>query len=368
MELKNIAVVGAAGFAGIEAVRHVLGHPGFRLIAVSSDSDSGKSLSDLYPALIGKTDMKFVEHATIESMAGLDAVILAVPHTAAMHMAPRLLARGVAVFDLSADFRLKDSAVYEKWYGTKHTAPHLLSSAIYGLPEINRALLHNKYLEGAQSAFNASGVGAPKPPVLIACPGCYPTASILAIAPALVADYVTDDPVIINAISGVSGAGRSANQTTHYCAADENLNAYGVMTHRHTPEIAQLVAWEAGRELPVVFTPHLAPLKRGLVSTATLRIRPGVSASMLLNLYNAAYEAEPFVSLLPYGQMPKTSSVVGTNCAQVGIAYDERSSVLVASCAIDNLGKGSASQAIQCANVVFGLSETCGLTTIPGVV
>jgi N-acetyl-gamma-glutamyl-phosphate reductase len=266
-------------------------------------------------------------------------------------MAPALLDAGVNVFDLSADFRLKDPAVFEHWYGAEHTAPELLSKAVYGLPELYRSQI----------------VQAGKP-ALIACPGCYPTASALAAAPALAAGLTTPAPVVINAISGVTGAGRKATATTHYCSVDENVNAYGVTTHRHTPEIAQTFSIEAGRAVSVVFTPHLAPLKRGLLATATIALQAGVDAEVLEVAYLTAYSDEPFVRLLPAGTMPRTESVVGSNCAHVGIAYDAPTNTLVASCAIDNLGKGAAAQAIQCANVVFGFKETVGLTAIPPVV
>jgi N-acetyl-gamma-glutamylphosphate reductase len=424
METVNVAVVGGVGYAGSELVRYLLGHPWFRLVAVTSDSEAGRPLAEVYPALAERTGLVLVEHQTINAMTDLDAVFLAVPHTAGMEMVPRLLARGISVFDLSADFRLKDVAVYEKWYGVKHTAPELIAHSVYGLPEINRSLLYQKYQERTAAAFPVSTRGAavdslsganfsaginpsaglsaglsagvssglsagfsaganyapemlsPFPanpsaevdPVLVACPGCYPTASILAVAPALVMGFAADGPVIINAISGVSGAGRSLRHDTLFCSVNENVNAYGVATHRHTPEIAQAFAWETGRELPVVFTPHLAPLTRGLLSTVTLKIKPGVSASALENAFTAAYAEEAFVHLLPYGVMPRTSSVAGTNNAQVGIRLNEEAGVLIASCAIDNLGKGAASQAIQCANIVFGFEETSGLVTIPGLV
>jgi N-acetyl-gamma-glutamyl-phosphate reductase len=376
METKNVAVIGGAGYAGIELVRYLLGHPGFRLMAVTSDGDAGKPLAELYPALVDRTELVFTEHGTIEAMSDLDAVFLAVPHTVAMSMAPKLLARGVSVFDLSADFRLKDAAVYEKWYGVAHAAPELLPCAIYGLPEINRSLLYQRYqerLSSTPSPMDAFFVINPPPPsvpnpALVACPGCYPTASILAIAPVLVVGFAAAGPVVINAISGVSGAGRTPRQDIQFCSVNENVNAYGVTTHRHIPEIAQALAWEAERPVTVVFTPHLAPMTRGLLATVTLQVKPGVSMAAIESVYKVAYTEEPFVQLLPYGTMPRTASVVGTNNAQVGIMLDEEAGMLIASCAIDNLGKGAASQAIQCANIVFGFDESTGLITNPGIV
>jgi N-acetyl-gamma-glutamyl-phosphate reductase len=367
MEVRNVAVVGGAGYAGIELVRYLLGHPGFRLIAVTSDGDAGKPLAELYPALTGRTELVFIEHSAIDAMADLDAVFLAVPHTAAMAQVPKLLARGINVFDLSADFRLKDAAVYEQWYGVAHAAPELLPCAIYGLPEINRSLLYQRYQERLADASLPSAPSLPSP-ALVACPGCYPTASVLAVAPALVVGFAAPGTIVINAISGVSGAGRSPQQGTQFCSVNENVNAYGVTTHRHIPEIAQALAWEAGKQVPFVFTPHLAPLTRGLLATVTLQVKAGVTASALESVYQVAYAEEPFVRVLPYGTMPRTASVMGTNNAQVGIMLDEAVGTLIACCVIDNLGKGAASQAIQCANIVFGFDEVLGLATNPGVV
>ena len=362
MEVKKVAVVGGAGYAGIELVRYILGHPGFNLVAVTSDNDVGKPLTSLYPALLGKTNLAFSPHSAIDSLAELDAVFLAVPHTAAMAMAPKLVSQGRIIFDLSADFRLKDIRTYEQWYGAVHTAPELVAGAVYGLPEINRSLLLQKC---AERIMNLSPVDNP---VLIACPGCYPTASILAVAPALVMGAVDEDaPIVINALSGVTGAGRAAKHTSHYCTVDENVNAYSVATHRHTPEIVQVLSWEAGMPVQVVFTPHLIPMKRGLLATVAIQVKKKITADQLKAAYQEVYGDEPFVQVLPYGAMPRTASVAMTNNAQIGLMLDEFTHTLIVGCAIDNLGKGAASQAIQCANIVFDFDETTGLLATPGV-
>jgi N-acetyl-gamma-glutamyl-phosphate reductase len=347
----KVAVVGAAGYAGVELVRHVLNHPQFELVLATSDGDAGNELVDLYPGLRGVTDLRFAPHAAAGLQGGLDLAFLAVPHTAAMTIAPQLLDAGVSVFDLSADFRLKDAAVYEQWYGVAHTAVELLDKAVYGLPELNRG-----QIETAGS------------PALIACPGCYPTASALAALPALTSGFKAAGPVIVNALSGVSGAGRSNISSTHYCHANENANAYGVTTHRHTPEIAQSYSQAAASKVEVLFTPHLVPMKRGLLATVVLPLQPDVDAEQLQDAYSQAYADEPFVEFLSFGQMPQTASVSGSNRAQVGIALDAATRQLVASCAIDNLGKGAASQAIQCANIVLGLDEASGLDQIAPIV
>ena len=266
-------------------------------------------------------------------------------------LTPELLERGVTVLDLSADYRLHDAAVYEDWYATPHTSPELLKETVYGLPELNRSGLAT--LAQRRSRGEA---------VLVAVPGCYPTATALAAAPALEQGLATGDLVIADAISGVSGAGRGCNARTHFCHANESVEAYGVAKHRHTPEIEQTLSEVAGREMSVVFTPHLAPLTRGLLSTVYLEAAPGVTSADVQAAYERAYANEPLVTALPAGQMPATSSVFGTARAQVGVALDDRRRrTIIASCAIDNLGKGAAAQAVQCANAVLGLPETAGL-------
>jgi N-acetyl-gamma-glutamyl-phosphate reductase len=355
MEKYKVAVVGAAGYVGIELVHLILEHPEFELLLVTSDAEAGKSLAEVYPALTGKTDLHFSSLVELTGLAAsiyLDAVFLAVPHTAAMMLVPTFLKQGVSVFDLSADFRLKNAMVYEAWYNVQHTAPTLLADAIYGLPELKRVQLY----EAMQARTNRNK------PVLVACPGCYPTASALAIAPALVSGAAEEQQIIsINALSGVSGTGKKPTEKSHFCSINENAYAYSATLHRHTPEIEQTLTDEAGYPVYVQFTPHLIPLTRGLLATAVIRIKAGLNAEMLRTVYRTAYESEPFVYLLPAGQMPQTYHVRGSNNAQVGIAFDARTDMLVVSCAIDNLDKGAASQAIQSANIVFGLDETAGL-------
>jgi len=356
--MYSAAVIGAAGFAGAEIVRLLLAHPAFELDTISSDSEAGKALQEVYPYFAGRTKLVFecTDVLMAAAQGALDLVFLAVPHTAAMELAPTLLKQGVSVIDLSADFRLQDEATYESWYGQKHTAPELLARAVYGLPEVYRSDL--EALATGRVDRNESA--------LVANPGCYPTASTLAALPILEAGLADPEAVVvINAISGVSGAGKKATETTHFCSVDENINAYGVTTHRHTPEIAQTFSHLAQREVKVQFTPHLAPLSRGMVSTVALPLSRDavgmVSAEQIQELYEDRYAEEAFVQVLPRGAMPKSSSVIFSNYAQVGVAYDASTHMVVASCAIDNLGKGAASQAVQCANIIFGLDESTGL-------
>ncbi len=345
-------IVGGAGFAGIELVRILLQHPDFELVCVTSDAYAGKPLSSVYPAFIGRTNLKFASNDDAD-LSGLDVAFLAVPHTAALEHAPGLLAQGVSVIDLSADFRLKDAAVYESYYGTEHTQPGLLANAAFGLPELFR-----------EDLAHAAAARDAKQAVLVGCAGCYPTATSLAAAPAIKAGLAADEgAVVVDAISGVTGAGKKATERTHFCFANDDLEAYGLVTHRHTPEIEQILGL-SGR---VVFTPHLAPLNRGLLSTVTIPLAQGCglsSTAHLVELYQDFYDGSTFVEALPEGCMPKTSSVVGTNYAQVGVAYSGRTNSLIAVGAIDNLCKGAAGQAVQCANIVFGLQESAGLASI----
>jgi len=345
--VTRVAVVGAAGYAGVEAVRWVLGHPHLELAAVTSAADAGKPLAATYPALAVHTEARFVAPDADAICAAADVAILSVPHTAALALAPTLIERGLTVIDLSADFRLTDAAVYETWYGTAHTAPALLGDAVYGCPELDRTRL-----PGAQ---------------LVACPGCYPTATILAAMPALEAGVWTGGTVVVDAKSGVSGAGRSPSAASHFVAANEATSAYKVGTHRHTPEMEQALTTAAGTPVGVLFTPHLVPMSRGLLSTVYLSVDAGLSLSDAIDLYHARYADEPFVRVCATGECASTAEVRGTNNAVVSVHVDERSSMLVASCAIDNLGKGAAGQGIQCLNAVLGLPETTGLLS-PGPV
>lgn len=343
-------IIGAAGYAGAELVRILSRHPEFDLRVITSSTDEGMRISELYPAFTGVCDLVFEAHNTT-SLADCDVVFMATPHTAAMTLVPDLLAADVSVFDLSADFRLKDPALFEKWYGTAHTQASLLGTAAFGLPEITEAELDE-----------ARKLHAQHHPTLVACAGCYPTATSLAAYPAVT---LSEGVVVVDAISGVTGAGRSASARTHYCSANGNFEAYGVASHRHTPEIEQILGIE-GR---LVFTPHLAPANRGLLSTVTMQLsaeaRARHSFDSLYELYADTYgERYPFVTLLPKGTMPRTDAVVGTNEAHVGIAYQESTGSLIAVCAIDNLGKGAAGQAVQCANIVCGFDQRCGLETV----
>ena len=344
-------IVGAAGFAGIELVRVALRHPEFELVAVTSNELAGTPVAKEYPCFTGATDLAFSRHDD-PVLDQCDVVFLAVPHTAAMAMAPRIVDRGGVVVDLSADFRLKDPAVYEQWYKVPHTQTELLKRAAFGLPE----LFPDDLVAAAQQRKEGKGA-------VVGCAGCYPTATTLAAAPAVRLGLVDDKaPIVVDAISGVTGAGKKATARTHFCFANENLEAYGVATHRHTPEIEQIL----GVSDRLVFTPHLAPLNRGLLSTVNLPLAAGATREVATigESYKEFYRDSAFVTVLDAGVMPKTSSIVGTNCAHIGLAVNERVGMLIAVGAIDNLCKGAANQAVQCANIVFGLPEDLGLDKV----
>lgn len=347
--MLNVGIVGAAGYAGAELVRIVERHPEFDLRVITSNADAGNKLSDVYPAFTGVTDLVFSRHDD-PALFDCDIVFLATPHTVAMKSAPGLLKAGVSVIDLSADYRLHDKDTYEKWYKVVHTSPELLAAATFGLPELNRDKL------SAAADRHAQGEA-----VLVACAGCYPTATSLAAYPVI---GLSQGVVVADAISGVSGAGRSATARTHFVSANENFEAYGVTNHRHTPEIEQILSIP-GR---LVFTPHLAPASRGLLSTVTIQLtseaRAQETEESIHRRYEQVYEGSSFVSVLPAGKQPKTSSVVGTNRAHVGVAYNADLGCVVATCAIDNIVKGAAGQAVQCANIICGLDETIALSPV----
>lgn len=336
----NVAIVGASGYAGVELTRLVLGHPELRLVAAISQSEAGARISDVYPALSGMTDLCYEALDLDRIVAAAAAVFLAVPHGAALDIAPELLAAGITVIDVSADYRLKDPAVYEHWYDVAHTSPELLPNAVYGLPEIEREALPGAHL--------------------VACAGCYPTATLLAAVPAFEAGIVGDARVFVDAKSGISGAGRSASQATHFVTVNESVAAYKVCAHRHTPEIEQVLSRVVSRPVRAVFAPHLVPMTRGLVSTVYLDLATEITLSDAVDIYRARYADEPFITVCTPGHMPSTAHVRGTNQAHIGVAVDS-AGALVVSCAIDNLVKGAAGQAVQCANLVFGFEETAGL-------
>lgn len=356
MDTIRVGIVGATGFAGAELARLVAQHPVFEAVALTAGAEAGAEIGALYPALEHAYPKTTLVPHNDESLLSCDIVFTAVPHTAGMQHAQRLVEAGVSVIDLSADFRFSDESRYESVYKTPHTAPELLERAVYGQPETMHAELARLAEEHARG--NA---------VVVGCAGCYVTASILAAAPAMHAGLAQEtSTVVIDAISGVTGAGRKATAKTHFCSADENVEVYGLPHHRHAPEIAQAYARLHPRldekELArVIFTPHLAPLRRGLLSTVYVPLAEKTTTHELHALYEKHYADETLASVLPEGIWPKTASVEGTAHAHVNVSVNEEEQIAVCMCAIDNLGKGASAQAVQCANIVCGLPENTGL-------
>lgn len=342
-------VIGASGFAGIELLRILYAHPGFSIAYAISNSFAGMDVSELYPDFLNRDPLKFSPQSETD-LHSADVVFLALPHTESMRFAPKLKEAGCAVIDLSADFRLRNKDVYERWYETEHLAPELLEQAAFGLPELFRDDLD----KAAAKRGNGEGV-------IVACAGCYPTATSLAAYPALRSGCVAEGTLVVaDAVSGVSGAGRKPSQKTHFCSADEDVQAYSVCTHRHSPEIEQIL----GAEGRLVFTPHLGPYKQGILSTVTMQVdaaKAVPSAEELVETYRDFYAGSTFVRVLEPGRQPRTSAVENTNFAHIGLASSPGSHAIVVTCAIDNLVKGAAGQAVQCANIVVGYPEGEGL-------
>jgi N-acetyl-gamma-glutamyl-phosphate reductase len=330
-------IVGASGYTGAELLRLLSGHPDIEVVVATADTTAGTPAYELYPSLAAAyPDLVFLDAGPDELVNHhLDLVFLGLPHEASLGLAPALVGNVGCVVDLSAAFRLKDAAAYPRWYGFEHDQPELLAEAVYGLPERTRT-----DLPGAR---------------LVATPGCYVTAATLALAPLLDAEVIRRDGVIVDAASGVSGAGRAPKPSTSFCAVDEDFVAYGLLDHRHTPEIEQNLGAE------VLFTPHLAPMNRGIL--ATCYARPAgpeqLSTDTLLGVLDKAYADEPFVAVI--SGSPSTKATLGSNVAHVSARYDERTGYVVVLCAIDNLTKGASGGALQSANVALGLPETAGL-------
>ncbi len=329
----RVAVFGAAGFAGALAARLLHAHPGFELAWITSRSDVGRRLDELYPQHRVSLEL---EELDLERHSEVDAAIVAYPHGAAAPLVSELRRRAVRVVDLSADFRLRDPAVYEEWY-RHHEAPELLTEAVYGLPE--------RYRDQIREAG------------LVANPGCYPTASLLALAP-LAREGVIED-VIIDAKSGVSGAGRAATEKTHFVTADENVSPYGVPRHRHTPEIEQELA-ELGAEVRITFTPHLLPLDQGELVSCYVSGNGDLDRLELPELYSDYYGEEPFVEVV--GTPPGVRAVRETNFCRVSVHRDARTGRVLVFSVLDNLWKGAASQAVQNLNLMLGRPEAEGIS------
>ncbi|MFM8546761.1 MAG: N-acetyl-gamma-glutamyl-phosphate reductase [Betaproteobacteria bacterium] len=346
----KVGIVGGTGYTGVELLRLLAQHPQVSLHAITSRKDDGMPVADLFPSLRGRVALSFSDPAKAP-LAGCDVVFFATPHGVAMAQAAELLAAGARVIDMAADFRLKDTVEFERWYKMPHSCPELLAESVYGLPEVNREAIRRARIVGM--------------------PGCYPTSVQLGLLPVLdpasTRGNALIDPssIIADCKSGVSGAGRKAEVHTLLSEASDNFKAYGVSGHRHWPEIRQGLSAIAGHPVQLVFTPHLVPMIRGIHSTIYARLTPEGLRADLQALFEQRFASEPFVDVMPPGSTPDTRSVRASNIARIAIHRPPQSDLLMVLVVEDNLVKGASGQAVQAMNLMFGLPEEMGLTQLP---
>ena len=338
--MYKVGIIGD-GYTAAELIRLIAGHDELEAVAVSSTENIGRSMAEIYPHLRAFTKLK-CEATNLQSLQDrCDAVFLALPHGLSVPMVKELSGAGIKCVDLGADFRLKDRRVYEKYYETVHEAPEMLNDAVYGLPELYRDKIRRT--------------------AIVANPGCFPTSAILPLAPLLEARVVEIRGIIVDSKSGVSGAGKAAKASSHFCEVNEGVKAYGVGSHRHGPEIAQELSLAAGETVGMIFTPHLVPMNRGILSTCYCRLRPGMRANQVREVLEDSYRNEYFVDIMPEGVMPHTKWVYGSNFVQIGIYADDESGNVILVSVLDNLCKGASGQAIQNLNIMLGIEEGKGL-------
>jgi len=342
MKEINVAILGASGYTGAELVRLLGGHPAFRIAALTADRKAGMTMADVFPQFIGE-DLPVLTTIAEVKWDGIDAVFCALPHGTTQEVIAALPAH-VKVVDLSADFRLKDVADYAKWYGHEHQAAELQKTAVYGVTELSREAIRTARL--------------------VANPGCYPTCAQLPLVPLLAAGLIEDD-IVIDAKSGVSGAGRAAKEANLYTEVTEGMHAYGVASHRHGPEIDQELSAVAGKPVVVSFTPHLIPMSRGMEETIYVKLAGNATAADLRAALVKKYADEPFVQVLAEGQVPQTRFVRGSNLCHISVHADRRPGRAIICSVIDNLVKGASGQALQNMNLMFGLLETTNLALRP---
>jgi len=339
-KIIKIGIVGGTGYTGVELLRLLAQHPYSELCVITSRKEAGMGVAEMFPNLRGRVALGFTEPSTA-ALNGCDVVFFATPNGVAMNDARALFDAGVRMIDVAADFRIKDIALWEKWYGMKHACPELVAEAVYGLPEINREKIRNARL--------------------VANPGCYPTAVQLGFLPLVEAGVVDTEHLIADAKSGVSGAGRKAEVHTLFAEASDNFKAYGVPGHRHLPEIAQGLTQIAGKPVKLVFVPHLTPMIRGIHATLYAQL---TASTDLQSLYEKRYAGETFVDVMPAGSHPDTRSVRGANHCRIAVHRPQGGDTVVVLSVIDNLVKGAAGQAVQNMNIMFGLPEATGLEQV----
>lgn len=341
----KVGIVGGTGYTGVELLRLLALHPNVELTAITSRGDAGLLVADMFPNLRGYVDLAFSDPATA-NLTACDVVFFATPHGVAMSQAQALLDANVKVIDLAADFRLQDTAVFEKWYKMSHSCPDVLRDAVYGIPELNR-----------DSIKSANVIGNP---------GCYPTTVLLGLAPLLEKGYIDfSAPIIADAKSGVSGAGRKAEVATLFAESSDSMKAYGVAGHRHHPEIHAQLTQLANAEVQFIFVPHLIPMIRGMLSTIYVKLTDDAQAVDLQSFYEQRYQHERFVDVMPEGALPETRSVRGSNQLRIALHKQAATGYLTLVVVQDNLVKGAAGQAVQNMNIMFGLDERSGLEVLP---
>jgi len=341
--MKNAAVLGASGYTGAEAVRLILGHPKLNLVALTAHSRAGETYSDVFRNFSGQDLPDLVTLDEVD-WSEVDVVFACLPHGASQESIAKIYDKVETIIDLSADFRLSNPNLYEETYGRSHGFPDMLEKRIYGLSEFVKA-----DLPGAK---------------LVACPGCYPTASMLALLPGLEADQIKSDQLIIDAKTGVTGAGRKASLAFSYSEQADGAHAYGIGNHRHAPEMDQAIKAFAGKSSIVRFTPHIVPMNRGMIASCHVTLSEGITIDDLRETYEARYAQDPFIQILGEGAVPQTRHIRGSNFCQIGIFADRTPGSAVIVSVIDNLTKGSSGQALQNYNLVQGWDETLGLTHV----
>ena len=342
----SVGIVGGTGYTGVELLRLLLRHPNVQVSVLTSRTEDGRRVDDMFPSLRGHTELKYSD-LNIDELKKCDVVFFATPHGVAMKHAEELGAANTKVIDLAADFRLQDLEQFEKWYGMQHACPELLKDSVYGLSELNREQI--------------------KQANVIGNPGCYPTTVQLGLAPLFKQNdtLVKPESIIIDAKSGTTGAGRGAKVPNLYCEVNENMKAYGVATHRHTPEIEEQLGYASGKEVVINFTPHLVPMNRGILATEYAKLTKDVTWEEVKAVYDKYYANEKFVRVLEKDVYPETKWVEGSNYVDIGFKIDPRTNRIIMMGAIDNLVKGAAGQAVQNMNLIFGLPESEGLDLVP---
>ncbi len=337
--MHKVAIIGASGFTGAELLRICATHPDLEVIAATGETQAGNRVADLYPSLAGVYgDLAYVPTHD-ESVLEADLVFLGLPHGASQSVVPGLRGQVKHIVDLASDFRLDDPALYPEWYGDEHSSPDLLDDFAYGLPELFRS-----EISGAE---------------LVAVPGCYPTTAVLGLSPLLKAGLVESSGIIVDAATGVSGAGRPPKPHTTFCAVDEDFSAYGLLNHRHTPEMEMVLRQYSGADASVIFTPHLAPMNRGILATCYARPIGDLTTDDVLGALHDAYDAEPFIVVSE--RSPSTKATLGSNSCHITARVDPRTGWVMVLSALDNLVKGASGGAVQCANLALGLPEETGL-------